>query len=642
MTLSYRLVVARYREDLEWVDAFDRYTIYNKGRDDLSSKHRKNSIRLKNLGREGHSYINHVINNYDNLEDIIIFSQGNYVDHIPCEPDEFLERMIEDIDQVGFSTKLRRRGPVGSNHRNFTLHEYRGPLKSKIPYDLGGWWELTTGEAYVRSKSVFWNSFFAVRKDFILKRSIEGYKNILSTLDWSENPMEAHFCERTWFNIFNLPLSYVIEDYKAPEKENLFDIERLIAKHKVSSRPKVRLLSKDKKHKQDPMLSREQVLGVLDNIGDLMNKDEETVRECVEALKFNVLSWADRDNACRFSQDQFVNKMDLEDKANWYSKFFGYESMEVSTTGSTTGYPFKYMRWMPAFEKIEWDYHYNFVLDEFEIPKDFHLLYFFSSYYKIDGEKMISCFNGPSDLSMNNHGTDRTPVVHYANYNSYSADPDKFFKYFFEYVEKNKIDVLFTAPPQTNSLCSYIRKYRFQGKIATLLSSTNERMLQQDAHFLFENNHFDHICDHMRCWDGGGSFFTCKYRNYHLMDNLAWCEQGPNNEFICTDYFNLASPFVRYWNGDYCKIDNEYKRCECGRLYREFEFLENRPFSLKGVCFKEIKEKITELGIEGIKQVRCSPETLDVISSKPLNEEEMQSISMLTDKFQFRFKVEAD
>jgi hypothetical protein len=146
----------------------------------------------------------------------------------------------------------------------------------------------------------------------------------------------------------------------------------------------------------------------------------------------------------------------------------------------------------------------------------------------------------------------------------------------------------------------------------------------------------------MRCWDGGASFFTCKCRNYHLMDNLAWCEQGPDNELICTDYFNLASPFFRYWNGDYCTISTEYVRCECGRLYRDFEFLENRPFSLKGRCLKNIHDGVRSLNIPDIKQVRASVEVLEVVSSRELSPAEKAAISALDLNFKFEFQVESE
>ena len=149
----------------------------------------------------------------------------------------------------------------------------------------------------------------------------------------------------------------------------------------------------------------------------------------------------------------------------------------------------------------------------------------------------------------------------------------------------------------------------------------------------------DHVCDHMRCWDGGATFFTCKYKNYHLLDNLSWCEEA-DGKLISTDYFSIPSPFVRYWNGDMCSISKSYKRCECGRLYREFEFLENRPFSMKGTCLQDLKCRIAKINSKCIKQVRCGLNTIDIISSEEIPEGQRGEISKITDIFEFRFIVE--
>lgn len=651
---SYRLIVARFGENLDWVDAFETYTIYNKGRDNMAPRHRVNSARLPNVGREGHSYIHHIVENYENLEDVLIFSQGDYGAHLDCSPEEFLQRAL-DIEDLGFST-LGRRGPTGTNARNFTLHEYHGPLRSRIPYDLGGWWEMTTGEAYVRSRGVFWNSMFSVRKEFVLKRSRDSYRRLLETLAWDRNPMEAHFCERTWFNILSLPLTFATEPDAPPpppsppvqvlEKDASFDTVRLLERWE-SEKPKravnkitVRFSPKPEETPESPIITREEMLGLLDHVGDLMEKDTETVRMCTEALRHNIEGWA-RQNCPRYPLDRpFVTKDDLADKSGWYVDSTAFESAEVGTTGSTTGYSFRYMRWHPAFNKIEWDYHYDLVLDEFGVRDDAHVLYFFSEHYKTSGSDPVACFGVPSELNMNNHGSKRRPVVHYANFALYQRDPEGFFRALFEYMGDNRIDVLFTSPPQVSSMCNYIRKFRFKGRLAGLLSSTGDKISPADAYFLFvQHGYFDDVCDHMRCWDGGATFYTCRHRNYHLMDNLCWVEEI-DGKMVCTDYFNLASPFVRYWNGDYCRIGKEYRRCECGKLYREFEFVESRPFSLKGVCMRQIKEGMRELNIPGIKEVRCSVDHLDVVSSRPISREDRLRIASLTDKFAFRFVLE--
>jgi len=663
---SHRLIVARYNEGVDWVDCFGTYTIYNKGRDDLATRHRSNSVRLPNVGREAHSYLHHIVENYDSLEDVLVFSQGSYRSHMSCEPLDFMKAAL-NLAPEGFSAALdefsienqRMSFGTGSNRRDFLLNWHNVPIYSREPYDLGGWWEKTTGEAWVRSKSVFWNAIFSVSRDFVMRRSRDSYRRLLDTVSWCTNPMEAHFCERAWSNILNLPLNFVVGCPAPPpapppsssspqplDRDPTFTVDRLVERWESTLPVKeprkitVRFGSSASRMPEREILTREELLGVLDNVGDLMLKDESYVRKATQALRANIEGWA-KSRCPKYPLDRpFASKEDLLDKDGWYAEQSLHESMEVGTTGSTTGAPFKYMRWHPAFHKIEWDYHYNVVLDEFGVRDDPNILYFFSDHYKTDGSKPIACFGSNSDLAMNNHGSSRSPIVHYANFTLYQRDNEAFFRYLFDYVRENRIDVLFTSSPQISSMCNYIRKLGVKHPVGYLLSSTGDRILPADAYFLFvENKYFEHICDHMRCWDGGATFYTCRHRNYHLMDNLSWVEDV-EGRMVCTDYFNLASPFVRYWNGDYCRVGKEYKRCECGRLYRDFEFLESRPFSLKGVCMKQIKDGIKSLDISGIKEVRCSSSHLDVVSVKPLSEEDMANISALTDRFRFRFLTE--
>jgi hypothetical protein len=498
-----------------------------------------------------------------------------------------------------------------------------------------------------------------VSRDFIIRRSRESYARILKALE-SDSASEASiFCERVWFNIMNLPLNFAAGSSALPsvptdpsplEKDVSFDLDRLIDRWKSTDpaqvgedpQSKIRVRFKKSAHElaDSPILSGEELLGVLDHIGDLMFSDEQTVRRCTEALRHNIEGWA-RSRCPRYPLDKpFACKADLEDKIGWYVPALSGKSTEVSTTGSTTGMPFKYMRWQSMFHKIEWDYHHNLILDEFGVCDRPNILYFFSENYKTDGDSPIACFGGGSDLAINNHGSSRDPIAHHVNFRVYQRDGEGFFRFLFDYVQRHRIDVFFTSPPQIRSMCNFIRKFGVKHKIGGLLSSTGDRMLPSDADFLsVENQYFEHICDHMRCWDGGASFYTCRRGKYHLMDNLCWVEEL-EGKMICTDYFNLSSPFVRYWNGDYCQVGKVYKRCECGRLHRDFKFMEIRPFSLKGVSMNHIKQGLKGLGIPGIREVRCSMKFLDVVSEIPLSNGDMARISALSDRFEFRFMVE--
>ena len=60
------LVVSRYNEDLEWLkeEPFNKYRVicYNKGKnDDFYKPPNMRIVNLENVGREGHTYIYHIL-----------------------------------------------------------------------------------------------------------------------------------------------------------------------------------------------------------------------------------------------------------------------------------------------------------------------------------------------------------------------------------------------------------------------------------------------------------------------------------------------------------------------------------------------------------------------------------------------------
>jgi len=70
------LVIARYTEDIDWVSAYnDIAIVYNKGPDNIENI--INIENIENVGREGHTYLYHIIKNYANLTNRVFFSQGD-------------------------------------------------------------------------------------------------------------------------------------------------------------------------------------------------------------------------------------------------------------------------------------------------------------------------------------------------------------------------------------------------------------------------------------------------------------------------------------------------------------------------------------------------------------------------------------
>jgi hypothetical protein len=83
------MVVAHYNEDLSWLEyvrPFVRLFIYHKGNNPDTNN---DYIILNNVGKETHTYLTHIINNYDNLAEVTVFVQGRISDHNPNDVDPY-------------------------------------------------------------------------------------------------------------------------------------------------------------------------------------------------------------------------------------------------------------------------------------------------------------------------------------------------------------------------------------------------------------------------------------------------------------------------------------------------------------------------------------------------------------------------
>jgi len=121
------LVIARHNENIDWTMAYnDIVTLYNKGTDKLCVL--DTIIQLPNFGREGHTYLYHIIQNYDCLNDRTIFSQG--------EPFEHNKTFLFGIDNYDRSTNVQPLGLLWKDSENIPTSEYIEKYKTVTDYGL--------------------------------------------------------------------------------------------------------------------------------------------------------------------------------------------------------------------------------------------------------------------------------------------------------------------------------------------------------------------------------------------------------------------------------------------------------------------------------------------------------------------------
>jgi hypothetical protein len=186
-----QVVIARYEEDVLWVHSLEcPFIIYNKGAcipEDISNK---NIIWKKNIGREGETWLYHIIENYFNLANLTFFLQGNPFLHYPD--------VIERVNGLYSAKYLIRLGNLHISNENGcpdhcglrvkdTYREIFGKNKDKQ------WYEFAAGAQY------------GVPKELITNKPLHWWRKLyIAYLSHPDNPW---IFERLWEDIFNTELN---------------------------------------------------------------------------------------------------------------------------------------------------------------------------------------------------------------------------------------------------------------------------------------------------------------------------------------------------------------------------------------------------------------------------------------------------
>ena len=230
------LVIARYMEDLAWLSqyknhSFRRVIIYNKG-SSMKCPDMKSICEVKNLPNVGfcdHTYLYHMVNEYNNLADITVFLPGSadlpkkrkYVNQIinlafKGEPALFglkVNNLYENMKDFALDSSTLSDPDNQASGRAYLLHPasprpYGAWLKKYLPTQLGC--------PYVTYKGQ--HSF---SKEMIHSHHIEFYKPFLNQLSHHKFPEVAHYTERTL-----AALVYPFQDsffHEIPERELFYN-----------------------------------------------------------------------------------------------------------------------------------------------------------------------------------------------------------------------------------------------------------------------------------------------------------------------------------------------------------------------------------------------------------------------------------
>lgn len=205
--MSFTIVISHYNENRDWIQYLPSKNIhmYSKGGVELIGDY--TISYLPNIGRESHTYLHYIIEHYDNLPDVVFFTQG-CDDHIKAE--QILKCcmiLLERSNNFGFITNHLEERMIDniyftSDHR---FHVWNGDFLYPAECNFKEWFTKYICSSFDFSTPLLisFAACFGVRKELILSRSKDYYKSLIEHLSVHRNTEVGHFFERSWLYIFN-------------------------------------------------------------------------------------------------------------------------------------------------------------------------------------------------------------------------------------------------------------------------------------------------------------------------------------------------------------------------------------------------------------------------------------------------------
>jgi hypothetical protein len=250
---SVEIVLAHFNEDLKWLstlmqnEAKDaKVTLYTKGPETSTLKLVPDAIvrQLPNVGRESHTFLHHIVHNFDKLADWTVFSQAgepsfgykghraggghllagdSFANYLIPRPSGFRFIHTSAIHLPSMNHVLREAYCIDDK----TVEDQQGVTECPQQHKFWTpWWDIDMFKEYIMSKVAhqhgeqpldfyrkYINPFFtgseivvpfaqgarfAVSKETILSHPKEQYERLLAALSNDQDPYSGYFMEWLW------------------------------------------------------------------------------------------------------------------------------------------------------------------------------------------------------------------------------------------------------------------------------------------------------------------------------------------------------------------------------------------------------------------------------------------------------------
>ena len=203
----FNLVLARFDEDISWVkdsgvcEYMNKVYIYNKGNAPIDGFDTCTNVvvhNLPNVGREGHTYYTHIVNNYTQYQTpkdlYTIFLQADPFPHAP----NCIDNITRFIEQVMLHSHYRPLFVPMS--KTLLLANIRHPDHPGLP--LQNAFKLLFHHDYKGNVPFVPGALFAVSQQAIVSRPKYYYEGLVDFLLLSKDPLEGYIIERFHYPIF--------------------------------------------------------------------------------------------------------------------------------------------------------------------------------------------------------------------------------------------------------------------------------------------------------------------------------------------------------------------------------------------------------------------------------------------------------
>ncbi|XP_022086010.1 uncharacterized protein LOC110976754 isoform X2 [Acanthaster planci] len=205
LPLNYELVIAHYKENLDWLKPFADHTlVYHKGNELGPPFQFFSWERLPNVGRESHTYLHHIITFYHHLPDITVFAQGDKMSGRCFQnPLEYIESARKGVPCIRLRDKYREWGNMVFPPEYLEYHANRGDPIQRTNVTFGQMYQDLFGRKPPRRGIRYcWNACFGATRQQILRHPLEFYQKALAYVSKYSNQEECHYLERLWYHFF--------------------------------------------------------------------------------------------------------------------------------------------------------------------------------------------------------------------------------------------------------------------------------------------------------------------------------------------------------------------------------------------------------------------------------------------------------